>query len=190
MSADEIIDVLDDNGKIIDTISREQAENDNHTTENVLIFIFNSMGHVWVQLRPKTKKHYPGMWDISACGGVLSGEHHAECAKRETLEETGLAVDLRYVETFLNVFPGDNGETRKRLSHLYVGVSDQQPQTNEEVDEFKSWQPNELRVDIEKNPNAYIPSFRIELDKAVAGLQQTQAAQGLSPLQVEDPQIA
>ena len=191
MSANEIIDVLNDNGEVIDTITREQAENGNHTTENVLIFIFNSLGQVWVQLRPKTKKHYPGMWDISACGGVLSGENHAECASRETLEETGLQPELHYVETFLNVFPGDNGETRKRLSHLYVGISDQQPQTNEEVDEFKVWHPRELRDDIQNNPDAYIPSFMIELDKAVEGLKAISTPQETTSLRpAEDPQAA
>lgn len=115
MAEPEIIDVLNDDGEVIDTISREEAERDNHTTENVLIFVFNSKGKVWVQLRPKTKNHYPGVWDISACGGVVSGESHEQAAKRETQEEMGLDLELKYVESFLNVFPGDNNEERKRL---------------------------------------------------------------------------
>lgn len=36
MSKHEIIDVLNEDGAIVDTISREQAELDNHITENVL----------------------------------------------------------------------------------------------------------------------------------------------------------
>ena len=142
MSKHEIIDVLNEDGEVIDTVSREQAERDNHITENVLVFVFNSLGRVWVQLRPQSKNHYPGKWDISACGGVLSDETNEQAAHRETLEEMGIEVDLHYVESFLNVFPGDNGEKRKRLSHLYVGISDKQPQISDEVDEFKDWLPD------------------------------------------------
>ena len=172
MSTGEIIDILNEDGEVIDTISREQAERDNHITENVLVFVFNSRGKVWVQLRPQSKNHYPGKWDISACGGVLSDETKEQAAQRETFEEMGIEVELHHVESFLNVFPGDNGEERKRLSHLYVGVSDEQPQINEEVDEFKNWQPSELRVDVVAHPDAYIPSFIVELDKAIEGYEQ------------------
>ena len=164
-----MIDILNEEGEVIDTITREDAERDNHTTENVLVFVFNSLGKVWVQLRPITKRHYPGRWDISACGGIVSGETTKEAANRETLEEMGIDVDLEYVESFLNVFPGDNGEQRKRLSHLYIGISDEMPQVNDEVDEFKIWEPSALRQNVLANPGVYIPSFITELDKAMAG---------------------
>lgn len=162
-----MIDVLDQDGNVIKTISREEAERDNHLTENVLVFVFDTSGNVWAQLRPMTKSHFPGRWDISACGGVVSGESPAEAAGREALEETGLQLDLRFVETFLNVFPGDNGEERNRLSHLYIGISDEAPTANDEVDEFKAWQPDGLFADIAANPDKYIPSFEIELAKAL-----------------------
>lgn len=99
----------------------------------------------------------------------LSGETNEQAAHRETLEEMGIEVELHHVESFLNVFPGDNGEERKWLSHLYVGISDEQPQANNEVDEFKQWEPNELRADVKAHPDAYVPSFIVELDKAIKG---------------------
>lgn len=167
MSVDEIINVLNEDGEVIDTIPREQAEQNNHMTENVLVFVFNSKGEVWTQLRPKNKKHYPGVWDISACGGIISGESHKQAARRETLEEMGIEVDLHSVETFLNVFPGENGETRTRISYLYVGLSDEQPTITDEVDEFRSWDIKELRKAVQANPDRYVPSFIIELDKAL-----------------------
>lgn len=169
MSSSEIIDILDDNGQVVGSINRDEAERANHTTQNVLIFIFNSSGQVWVQLRPKTKNHYPGMWDISACGGIVSGEEPDVAAERETEEETGLKPDLYHVESFMNVFPGDNGEQRRRLSHLYIGISDDKPKVNEEVDEFKLWEVDDLITDIKTNPEKYVPSFMFELQKAANG---------------------
>lgn len=178
MSAAEVIDILDEAGEVVGSMSREEAEKDNHITANVLVFIFNSVGKVWVQLRPQHKKHYGGLWDISACGGVLSGEAHDAAADRETLEETELEVELHFVESFLNVFVGDNGETRKRLSHLYIAVSDKQPQVNKEVDEFKLWEVEPLRADAENRSESYVPSFIVELDKAVASYEELMRGQG------------
>jgi isopentenyldiphosphate isomerase len=133
-----------------------------------LVFVFNSQGGVWVQLRPKTKRHYPGVWDISACGGIISGEMPTQAAAREAEEELGFAVELRRIESFMNVFPGENGEQRKRLSHLFVGVSDETPRANDDVDEFKIWQPDELRKNVMENPDLYVPSFLLELEKAIS----------------------
>src|ERR1035438_8106899 len=101
MAKNEMVNILDDNGKLLASITREEAERDNHTTENVLIFIFNSVGKVWAQLRAKNKNHYPSMWDISACGGITSGEAVDVAAKREAFEETGIDLDLHHVESFL-----------------------------------------------------------------------------------------
>lgn len=168
MSDIEIINVLNESGEVVDTMTREEAERDNHITENVLVFVFNSLGQAWTQLRPMSKDHYPGMWDISACGGMLSNETPEEAATRETKEETGLDLDLHFVETFLNEFPGDNGENRRRMSHLYIGVSDDTPFNDDgEVDEFVSHNVQELSANVMANETLYIPSFLVELDKAV-----------------------
>lgn len=167
MAKDEIIHILNEAGEITGETSRKEAERDNLMTENVLIFVFNSLGRVWLQLRPSTKVHYPGLWDISACGGVLSNETHQQAALRETEEETGLNIELSYVESFINVFPGDNNEKRRRLSHVYIGSSDEIPQPNDEVDEFKNWDPAKLRKAAVANEEAYVPSFVTELDIAV-----------------------
>ncbi|MCW1908771.1 MAG: hypothetical protein KIH63_005525, partial [Candidatus Saccharibacteria bacterium] len=74
MSAGEQVDILNERGEVVGTMSREQAEEENHATPNVLIFLFNSLGQTWKQLRPMSKNHYPGRWDITACGGVVNGQ--------------------------------------------------------------------------------------------------------------------
>jgi isopentenyl-diphosphate Delta-isomerase len=166
MSKSEMIDVLNESGEIVETMTREQAEQDNHLTQNVLVFVFNAVGKVWIQLRPIDKKHYPGLWDISACGGIKSGEPEDDAAMRETLEETGLKLSLERVKSFLNVFTGDDGVTRRRLSHLYIGESEEIPKLNPEVDEFRLCEVKVLRQEVSSNPRLYVPSFLIELNIA------------------------
>ena len=42
MSKGEMVDVLDANGEVIGTMPRKQAEQDNHMTANVILFVFNA----------------------------------------------------------------------------------------------------------------------------------------------------
>jgi len=164
---DEMIDVVDENGVVIDTMSREETEDLNHLIQNVIVFIFSPKGEVWIQKRPMHKKHFPGLWDVSACGAVASGEKPEAAAMRETLEEMGLKPKLTYVESFLNEFPGHDNKTFRRLSHLFIGVSDETPKENDEVDEFKRVPYQELDEEIKSHPDQYIPSFLVELEKVI-----------------------
>ena len=41
--------------------------------------------------RAKSKAGFPGWWETTAGGSALPGEGHMECARRELLEETGIA---------------------------------------------------------------------------------------------------
>jgi isopentenyl-diphosphate delta-isomerase len=105
---------------------------------------------------------------VSACGAVLTAEKALDAAKREQLEEMGFNSELHFVETFMNKFTGQDGQPTQRLSHLFVGISDEIPEANDEVDEFVAVPHAELREQVVKQPAEYIPSFLIELDKATA----------------------
>jgi isopentenyl-diphosphate delta-isomerase len=168
MSDTEILNVMDEQGNVVHTVTREEAERDNHITPNAIIFIFTPKGEVWVQKRAKTKKHYPGIWDVSACGAILHNEKPEQSALREMDEEMGVACDLYFVEAFLNEFLGEDGSVRRRFSHLYIGVSDKIPQVNEEVEEFVAVPADELVQKIQQHPDEYVPSFLMELEKACA----------------------
>jgi len=168
MNASEITDIFDDNDVLIGSIPRHEAEQANNITQNALIFIFNSKAQIWIQKRPKDKKHYPGLWDISACGGVLKGEEPLRAAQHEQLEEMGFKSKLYFVETFMNIMSAEDGSERRRLSHLYIGVSDKIPQPSLEVDEFLAVHYIELRKNVLKEPANYVPSFIFELDKTIA----------------------
>ncbi len=168
MANGEMVNIFNEAGEVIDTLTREEAERDNHATESVVVFVFDSSGQVWVQLRPPTKKYWPSRWDVSAAGGVMSHENHQEAAHRETNEESGINPELQYIESFMHTFPDDNGRKQRRLSHLYIGISDDQPVLSDEVDEFKKWDPLELRKYALAYPSEYVTPFIHQLDMAVS----------------------
>ncbi len=75
------------------------------------IFIFNSSGQLYVQLRAMSKDIYPGHWDPAAGGVVLAGETYQESARRELEEELGIRdvpleshFDFYFEDTYCRVW--------------------------------------------------------------------------------------
>jgi len=168
MSA-EIVDIFDEHGQNLGSMSRVEAEAKGHIIENVIVFVFNSLGKVWVQKRPMHKATMKGLWDTSVSGAVKSGEKPPQAAVREQQEEMGFTSDLHLIESFENTFDDENGSKTTRRSHLFIAIDDRIPQPNEEVDEHRSEYPDVLRSQVITDPREYVPSMLFELDKAIAG---------------------
>ena len=60
----------------------------------VHICVFNSAGRLLIQQRQANAPRWPNYWDVSAAGGVSSGETPQIAATRETKEELGLDIDF------------------------------------------------------------------------------------------------
>lgn len=69
----------------------------------VHICIFNSAGQMLIQQRSMKKDAFPGLWDVSAAGGVGAGESSRQGAEREVREELGYALDLTGVRPSMTV---------------------------------------------------------------------------------------
>lgn len=61
-------------------------------TMAVFACIFNSEGKLLIQQRQKTKKSWPGIWDVSVGGAVQSGETSLAAVRREVAEELGIRL--------------------------------------------------------------------------------------------------
>lgn len=70
----------------------------------VFICIFNKDGKMLIQRRQLSKKGWPGMWDVSVGGAVLSGETSIDAAKRETLEELGINLKKESFQKKLSLY--------------------------------------------------------------------------------------
>jgi len=100
----ELWDLYDENRKPLNRTKPRGAilePGEHHYVVHVCLF--NSKGELLIQKRQPFKKGWPGLWDVSVGGSVLAGETSREAAIRETMEEIGLAIDLKQIRPHFTV---------------------------------------------------------------------------------------
>ena len=96
MSADELVDVVDENDRVLSPATRREVRQRNLRHRAVYILVFNSRGQLFVHRRTFTKDIFPGYWDVTVGGVVGAGEDYDAGAARELREELGVrTVSLR-----------------------------------------------------------------------------------------------
>ena len=69
----------------------------------VHVCIINSRGEMLIQQRQPFKEGWPNMWDLTVGGSALAGDTSAQAARRELLEELGVALDFTDMRPQLTV---------------------------------------------------------------------------------------
>jgi len=140
--ADELYDVVNDDGEIIGQATRKEV----HTNPDLIhravhILIFRSSGKLVMQKRVKTKDVAPGKWDTSVGGHVDAGEDLITAAKRETEEEMGITgIELVHLYDFKYRSEKESEDVR-----TYRAVYDGPLSPNDfEIETIKEWSPEEI----------------------------------------------
>lgn len=117
---DELVEVLDDEGNVIDVVTRREIR-ERHLLHRVSsVLVRNSAGEVYLHRRSETKDIYPGAYDVWAGGVLAPGETPEEGALRELEEELGVSgVVLRPL--FVERFDADRGRC---ITHCYEATYD------------------------------------------------------------------
>ena len=89
----ERVDIVDDDDRVIATVSRAEMRARNLQHRAVSIAVLGSDGRLLVHRRAATKDVWAGMWDLAAGGVVAAGESYEKAAKRELAEELGITAD-------------------------------------------------------------------------------------------------
>jgi isopentenyldiphosphate isomerase len=88
----ELVDVLDDAGNPIGTVTRREMRARRLPHRSVYVLVFNRRGELFVHLRTATKDVYPSHWDVAIGGVLAAGESFDTGARREAAEELGVSV--------------------------------------------------------------------------------------------------
>jgi len=118
--AEELVDVVDEEGRVVRTVSRREMRAEGLRHRCTYTIVRNSRGEIYVHRRTETKDVYPGLYDATAGGVCASGETFDEGAARELEEELGISgVPLRFC--FEHRYDGPGGRV---LGAVYEVVWD------------------------------------------------------------------
>ncbi|CEN36822.1 isopentenyl-diphosphate Delta-isomerase [Capnocytophaga cynodegmi] len=130
------------------------------------VFIMNQKGEVMLQQRALHKYHSPGLWTNTCCSHQRENETNVEAGKRRLQEEMGFITELTDVISFIYKAPFDNGLTEHEYDHVLLGYYEENPNINpEEVADWKWELPENIKKDIEQNPQKYTEWFKIIFEK-------------------------
>lgn len=125
---DELIDRVDRNDKVIDTVMKSVAHKDPSIIHReVGIVVFNNKDEVLLQLSDFGKKNLAGVWGVSTAGHVGAGEDMKEGATRELFEELGLSVKLTFFKKYLLTHTKKGQKKETRFWRVYYAIVSGRP---------------------------------------------------------------
>lgn len=90
MTADELVDVVDEDDRVLIQATRREVRLRNLRHRSVYILVFAPTGQLFVHQRTLTKDIFPAYWDVTISGVVRAGEDYDDGARRELHEELGV----------------------------------------------------------------------------------------------------
>lgn len=132
------------------------------------IFVFNLAGALLLQQRARTKYHSGGLWTNTCCGHPRPYEPIQEAVHRRLREEMGFDCHLKEIFSFTYKAQCDHNVFEHEYDHVFMGTHDGDPTPNpEEADDWKWTDLEELRTDVQMNPDRYTAWFRICIDRLI-----------------------
>ena len=89
-AASELVDVVDDDDRVVATVTRARVRADRLRHRCVFIVVRRRDGRVLVHQRSAAKDVWPFAWDVAVGGVVAAGEGWDDAAARELAEEVGI----------------------------------------------------------------------------------------------------
>lgn len=90
---DEWLEEVDASDVVVSRRRRSEIHRLGLRHRAVHVLLFDPGGRIFLQKRSMRKDSSPGLWDTSAAGHVEPGETYEQCARRELMEELGIAVE-------------------------------------------------------------------------------------------------
>ncbi len=170
---EEQVILVNEKDEQIGTMPKLQAHEKGVLHRAFSVFILNDSGELMMQQRAASKYHSPLLWTNSCCSHQRVGESNIEAGKRRLFEEMGFVTELKDVVSFIYKASFDNGLTEHEFDHVLVGTYNENPNINiDEVNNFKWMTLEQVKVDMELNPDIYTEWFKIIFDKFYKHLQE------------------
>ena len=158
----EYVILVDEQDKKLGLMEKIEAHKKGVLHRAFSVFILNQKNQLLLQQRALHKYHSGGLWTNTCCRHPRDGETNLEAAHRRLQEEMGMDAPLEKLLHFVYRAEFDNNMIEHELDHVFVGKCDANPVINpDEVEAYKWMDLDELKADIEKNPQLYTAWFKI-----------------------------
>ncbi len=165
MADHDLLDVVDEDGTIIDTASRKEVHEKGLLHREVHIWLVTDAGEIIFQHRSVSKETSPNLLDASIGGHIDSGMSWVDTAIKEAEEEAGVKCtekDLVFIQqVHANVYHSATGLTNNCLRRTYAlpftrQVSDLKVEKGEAT-HFEAWPIEKLLNLSEYDKKRFIP---------------------------------
>ena len=160
----EMVEVIDANFNVLKIVSREEIIEKNLKHKGAFVIVKNDSGQCYAQKRSAKKETYPGLWCVSAGGGVVAGESFEAAASRELEEELGIKAEIEFAFDF-----SFYSDVANYISKIYIAVYNGEIRPNPEEIEQGKWvtkeevmqmiQENQLCPDTAQYMQIYFEKF-------------------------------
>ena len=167
MTLEEYVVLVDEQNNEIVIEEKLKAHKEALLHRAFSIFVYNSKGELLLQQRAKEKYHCGSLWTNTVCSHPRPNETYEKAVHRRLVEEMGFDCELEKRFCFIYKSKFDNGLTEHEYDCVYVGRYEGEPVPNkEEVMDYKWISIENLKKDVDKNPNKYTPWIKIILEKS------------------------
>jgi len=161
---DEPLILVDEQDREVGFLQKADAHVGRGTLHRAFsLFVFDSQGRVLLQQRAAGKRLWPRFWSNTCCSHPRRGESMETAIHRRLKEELALECELRFLFKFQYQAQFDDDGAENELCWVYAGNSDAAPRVNaNEIAATRYIEPAALDAEIEANPAAFTPWFKIE----------------------------
>lgn len=153
--------MVDERDREMGDMEKMQAHREGRLHRAFSVILFNSKGEMLLQKRSAHKYHSGGLWTNACCSHPRPGESTATAVQRKLKQEMGIQVVPEFAFKFQYKAEMENGLIEHEVDHVYTGIFDGEPVLNpEEAEDWKFVNVNEVRHEVEKNPDLFTVWFR------------------------------
>jgi len=164
MSEQNTVIIVDENDNELWTYPKLAAHEESKLHRAFSIFVFNSENELLLQQRAKEKYHSGGLWTNTVCSHPRPNEDINNEAKLRLIDEMWFTTDVEHLFWFLYKSDYENGLCEHEYDHVFIWYYDKNPNPRpDEVMDYKWITLDDLKLDMDINPEIYTSWFKIIL---------------------------
>lgn len=158
-SPTEFIEIVDSSNQPLAVLSQKEAHQQGLYHRSVLVLLYDSQNHLLIQKRHRSKKIYPGRWDLPATGHVPAGESAVDAARAKLKKQVGVEMPswrIRHLTTI-----NGTAETNFEFIYLFSGGKTPIPPVpvHREVEEITFLDHNDMEALVLEFPEILTPEL-------------------------------